>query len=370
MKITSLLAAAGLGLAAAGEVVPLKDVYPFKIGTCVNARQVAAPSPAEERLLAGTFNTLTPENELKPVSVQPREGEWRFAAGDRFVAFAERHGMAPIGHCLVWHSQVGAWMFRGGDGARASRALALARMRTHIHAVVGRYRGRIKGWDVVNEALADDGSLRRSPWLECVGPDYIEWAFRYAREADPGCELYYNDYGLDNPRKRAGALRLVRELKAKGLRLDAVGMQTHHRLKAPSLKDYEASLAAFAAAGVKVMATEVDVSVLPAAWGLSADVARQAGYAARYDPYRSGLPPEKQRELAERYCALFAIYLRHADAVTRVTFWGFCDRSSWLNNFPVRGRVDHPLLYDRDLAPKPCARALAARAPSPMENGK
>jgi len=363
-KCRTLMLAVGAlaigGAAFALEVVPLKDRFPFKVGTCVNQWQFSRPSPDVEQVIAGTFNTVTPENELKPQSVQPREGEWRFEAGDRFVAFAEKHHMKPIGHCLVWHSQTGAWMFKDAEGKPASRELVVKRMREHIHKVVGRYRGRIKGWDVVNESFGGDGRLHRSPWLDRVGPDFMELAFKFAHEADPNCELYYNDYGMDNPRKRDGVVKMLREFKRKGIRIDGVGMQSHHHLRSPNLCHYEDSIAAFAAEGVKVMITELDISVLPSAWGVTAEISTSHEYRQKYDPYREGLPAEKQQELADRYVELFKIYQRHAKSIDRVTFWGFTDKSSWLNGFPVRGRTDYPLLYDRALQPKPCARAIAA----------
>ena len=190
-RLLMLFPVVGLAVSVlAGDVVPLKDVYPFKIGTCLNQWQFSRPSADMEKLIAGTFNTITPENELKPRSVQPREGVWRFDAGDKFVAFAEKHKMKPIGHCLVWHSQTGDWMFKDKDGKPASRELVIQRMKEHIQKTVGRYKGRIKGWDVVNEAFGADGKLHRSPWLDRVGPDFVELAFKFAHEADPDCELY------------------------------------------------------------------------------------------------------------------------------------------------------------------------------------
>ena len=342
----------------AGEVVALKDVFPFKIGTCLNSWQFSRPSPDMEKLIVGTFNTCTPENELKPISVQPREGQWRFEAGDRFVAFAEKHQMKPIGHCLVWHSQTGDWMFKDGQGNPASRELVVKRMKEHIYKVVGRYKGRIKGWDVVNESFGGNGRLHRSPWLDRVGPDFMELAFTFAHEADPDCELYYNDYGMDNPRKRDGVVKMIRDFKKKGIRIDGIGMQSHHHLRSPSLKDYEDSIAAFEAEGVKVMITELDISVLPSAWGATAEISTSHEYKKKYDPYTEGLPEAQQKQLADRYIELFKIYRRHEKAIDRVTFWGFSDRFSWLNGFPVRGRTDYPLLYDRQLKPKLCAKFL------------
>lgn len=358
-RLLMLFPVVGLAVSVlAGDVVPLKDVYPFKIGTCLNQWQFSRPSADMEKLIAGTFNTITPENELKPRSVQPREGVWRFDAGDKFVAFAEKHKMKPIGHCLVWHSQTGDWIFKDKDGKPASRELVIQRMKEHIQKTVGRYKDRIKGWDVVNEAFGADGKLHRSPWLDRVGPDFVELAFKFAHEADPDCELYYNDYGMDHPGKRGGVVKMIKDFKAKGIRIDGIGMQSHHHLRSPSLKEYEASIEAFAGTGVKVMITELDISVLPRAWGLSADISTRHDYKEKYDPYTKGLPAEKQKELADRYVELFKIYARHAKEIDRVTFWGFSDKFSWLNGFPVRGRTDYPLLYDRELAPKPCAKAI------------
>ena len=238
-------------------------------------------------------------------------------------------------------------------------------MRTHIHKVVSRYKGRVKGWDVVNEALEWDGSFYKpSKWYQIIGEDYVDLAFRFAHEADPDAELYYNDWDLARRSKADGVLRLVRRLEAKGLRIDAVGMQSHVSLTYPDLREYEKSMDDFIAAGVNVMVTELDVSVLPAAWNLSAEITARHDYEEKYDPYRSGLPAAKQQELADRYAALFRIFLRHAGKLTRVSFWGAHDGCSWLNDFPVAGRTDYPLLYDRSFKPKPCAFAVEKLARS------
>jgi len=233
-----------------------------------------------------------------------------------------------------------------------SRDTLLARLRDHIHTVVGRYRGRIKGWDVVNEALNDDGTLRQTPWLAGLGEDYIAQAFRFAHEADPDAELYYNDYSLENAPKRRGALDLVRRLRDEGVPIAGVGLQGHDRMDWPTPAQQDSTIAAFAALGVHVMITELDIDVLP----------------PDLNPYPDSLPDSVQAALAGRYAALFAVYLRHADAITRVTFWGVSDGDSWLNNWPVRGRRNYPLLFDRLHRPKPAfdavigvARQAAAR---------
>ncbi len=346
---------------ADGEGKSLKDAVKgrFFVGAAVNPRVYRNASSPEARLAAREFNTITAENDMKPQSLQPVEGRFRWDAADRFVSFGETNGMKVIGHCLVWHQQTPDWFFRSDDGGPVTREKALERMRAHISAVVGRYKGRVKGWDVVNEAFDDGGRLRRTPWMRAIGPDYIEHAFRFAHAADPEAELYYNDFNMFAPGKRAAVVRLVRRLKAAGVRIDGVGMQSHVALNRPNLADYEASIVAFAAEGVKVMITELDVSVLPAAWGLSAEVSRSHDYDEKFNPWKNGiLPDEMQQRLARRYEELFRIYLKHADSIDRVTFWGVADGMSWLNNFPVRGRTDYPLLFDRSLRPKPCAAAV------------
>ena len=217
-----------------------------------------------------------------------------------------------------------------------------------IRTVVGRFRGRIRGWDVVNEALNDDGTLRRTPWLTILGEDYLAQAFRFAHEADPDAELYYNDYALENAAKRRGALELVRRLRAQGVPVTGVGLQGHNRMDWPTLAQQDSAIVAFAALGVRVMITELDIDVLP----------RPGESVADLNPYRAGLPDSVQRALAQRYVDLFTVYLRHAGDISRVTFWGVADGDSWLNNWPVPGRTNYPLLFDRQRRPKPAFDAV------------
>src|SRR4029079_18565766 len=250
------------------------------------------------------------------------------------------------GHNLVWHQQTSAWVFQGTDGKPADRETLLARMRDHIHTVVGRYKGRIHGWDVVNEAIDEDGSLRKAPWHDGIGDDYVAKAFEFAHEADPDAELYYNDYNLEKPAKRAGVIRLVKDLKARGLRIDGIGNQGHWRLETPTIGEIEDALVDLHSTGLKVMYTELDINLLPQA-GRDADPAVA-------NPYASGLPDDKQRELAARYADIFGVFMRHRDIVTRVTFWGLSDADSWLN----RGRMNYPLLWDRLRQPKPAFQGV------------
>jgi endo-1,4-beta-xylanase len=320
----------------------------FLVGAALNANQFSGRDPLGADLVGAQFNATTSENVLKWESVHPRPGAYDFAAPDQYVAFGERNRMFIVGHTLVWHNQTPPWVFRDSSGTPVSRDTLLARLRDHIHTVVGRYRSRIRGWDVVNEALNEDGTLRPTSWLTIIGEDYLAQAFRFAHEADPGAELYYNDYGLENAPKRRGAVELVRRLRAEGVPVTGVGLQGHNRMDWPIPAQEDSTIAAFAALGVRVMITELDIDVLPGPGGTAADL----------DPYRDGLPDSVQRALAQRYADLFRVYLRHADDITRVTFWGVADGDSWLNNWPVRGRTNYPLLFDRRHRPKPAFDAV------------
>ncbi|QDV36215.1 endo-1,4-beta-xylanase [Tautonia plasticadhaerens] len=322
-------------------------------------------------LVAEQFNCLTGENEFKPAPIHPQPDRFNFEGADRIVAFAQAHDMEVIGHTLCWHSQSPRWMYQGPDGEPLSRDEALRNLEGHIDAVMGHFKGKVVGWDVVNEAISDAGDdhLRNTLARRAIGHDYIVKAFELAHEADPDAELYYNDYDNEQPEKREKTLRLIRELKAAGVRLDAVGMQCHFRLDEPDAPDLlDRAIAAYAAEGVKVMLTELDVDVLPRRTRGADVVTRERGGA---DPYRDGLPPEVAEAQARYYARIFEVVRKHPGVVTRVTFWGTHDGASWLNSFPVRGRTNHPLLWDRDLEPKPAFEAvletLATPGPGPSD---
>ncbi len=331
----------------------------FLIGVAVNDNQVAGRDSADAAIIKRHFNAVVAENCMKADAIHPEENRYDWDRADALVDFAEANGLVVTGHCLVWHSQVPQWMFVDERGNTVSRDTLVERMRRHIHSVVGRYRNRVRGWDVVNEAFEDDGSLRQTPYSRIIGPEYIEMAFEFAHEADPDAELYYNDYSLSLPAKRDAVCRLVRRLKAKGYRIDAVGMQSHCSLDYPSLDHYEAAIDSFAACGVKVMATELDVDVLPSPYGFGgADIGQGFEYSKRLDPYTSGLDSTAAQRLSDRYAELFAVFMRHRDTVSRVTLWGVSDGTSWLNNFPVRGRTNYPLLFDRHHRAKPAVERI------------
>jgi endo-1,4-beta-xylanase len=361
----ALLGSGVIVLAAAGAAEPpaLRELMPkgMLLGAALSRPQIEEKDAVAVSIVTRNFDSASPENILKWESVHPEADRYDFEAADRYVAFGEKRRMAVIGHTLVWHSQTPAWVFAGKAGGPADRETLLARMRSHIHTVVGRYRGRIKGWDVVNEAINDDpeGTMRKTKWREAIGEDYIAKAFEYANEADPQAELYYNDYNLTSPAKRATALRIVKQLKEQGLRVDGVGEQGHWLLERPSLAEIEATITDIAGAGVKAVITELDVDVLPRDPSMyGADLEKKAKMRGETNLYPDGLPKEKQEQLARRYADAFGLFLKHRDKIARVTFWGVTDAQTWLNDFPIPGRVNHPLLFDREGKPKPAFDAV------------
>ncbi len=350
----------------------LKDAFRncFRIGAALNQGHYTETDAVESALVKLHFNSITPENDMKWERIHPRPDPgpagYDFTGADKFVAFGERNGMFIVGHCLVWHSQTPRWVFQDPGGGPLGREALLERMREHIHTVVGRYRGRVHGWDVVNEALNEDGTLRKSPWLTIIGEDYIAKAFEYAREADPEAELYYNDYNLEYEAKRKGAVELARKLMGQGIKISAIGTQSHHKIDRPALEQIEDTLKAFRELGTRVAVTELDIDLLPPVTPRpTADVSTRAKATAESNPYVAGLPEEMQQALAKRYADIFAVYLKYRDIITRVTFWGVTDRHSWLNYFPAPGRTNHPLLFDREGKPKPAFDAVIRAASAP-----
>jgi endo-1,4-beta-xylanase len=324
------------------------------IGTAIMASHLDDPRHA--RLIAEQFNCITPGNEMKPDALQRVKGRFTFERADRIVAFAQAHGMEVIGHTLVWHNQAPKWLFEDESGNPLPREVALANMKDHITTVMRHYKGRVKGWDVVNEAIPDGpGDLRETPAQRAIGDDYVLKAFEFAHEADPDAELYYNDYNIERDYKRDRALRLVRRVRDAGLRIDGVGIQGHWLLESPDIAEIERGIKAYLDEGFNVMITELDIDPLPRRGGGGADLS--AAEREGLDPYKNGLPDEMQQKLADRYREVFALLMRYPQ-VSRVTFWGTTDDNTWLNNFPVRGRTNHPLLWDRQYQPKPAFDAV------------
>jgi len=354
------MVAASMG-AAAQAPASLKEAYrgSFLIGAAINTAQITGQDSRGDAIIDAQFSTISPENALKWDRIHPKPDTYDFTLADQYVAFGEKHHMFIVGHCLVWHNQVPAWVFRNDKGELVDRETLLKRLHDHITTVVGRYKGRIHDWDVVNEALNEDGTLRQSPWLKIIGEDYIAKAFEYAHEADPQAQLTYNDYSLENEPKRKGALALIARLRAQGIPVTSVGLQGHDNLTWPTVEAEDATISAFAKLGVKVAITELDIDVLPHATPQhTAEISLNIQQDPKLNPYAGGLPESAQQELAQRYAALFGVYLKHRDAVFRVTFWCVTDGDSWLNNWPIRGRTSYPLLFDRSGQPKPAFQAV------------
>lgn len=343
----------------------LKDVFKndFLIGAALNESVFTGANMAEATLAKAQFNSISPENVLKWESVHPEPGQFNFSAADQYVAFGVTNKMFIIGHNLIWHQQTPRWVFEDGQGKPISRDVLLQRMREHILTVVGRYKGKISGWDVVNEALNEDGTLRDSPWRKIIGDDYLVKAYQFAHEADPDVELYYNDYSLDNEAKRNGAVALIKHLQTAGVKITAVGLQGHYKMNWPTTNQIDETISAFAQLGVKVMITELDVDMLPAPTNSNAaEVGMNFAARAELNPYPDGLPNALQLKLAQRYADIFKVYVRHHADIERVTFWGVTDLDSWLNGWPVKGRTSYPLLFGRDGQPKPAFYSVIATA--------
>jgi endo-1,4-beta-xylanase len=356
----------------------IKDAFKgkFQIGTVLSSAALQGKNPASLAMATTHFDALTPENSMKLTVVQPGEGQFDFTEADRFVQIAEASGVTIVGHVLVWREQAPAWFFEDSSGQLADRKLVLARLRKHIAKGVGRYKVRIQQWDVVNEACSDiEGEYLwpTSPWFKALGEDYIAEAFRAAHRADPDAILIYNDYNIERSAKRTKALRLLKSLLQQGVPVHAVGIQGHWRVPDddPDFAEVEEAIEQFGTLGLKVMITELDIGVAPPTYkGIDLFAQQVVNPVKRIlDPYAKGLPDEVAQRQAERYRQAFEIFLRHRDVVDRVTIWGLQDGESWFNDYPVKGRTDHPLLFDRQYKPKPAffaimEAALADKAPA------
>ena len=373
----TILLAASAPTASAQRATTLKDAYQgaFLVGAAVNDDIVMGRDSAGQRVVLQQFNSVSPENVLKAESVNPQPGVYTWGPADAYVDFGLKHHLFVHGHTLVWHNQTPVWFFQDSTGAQRPTAVVKQRLHDHIQAVAGRYAGKIDSWDVVNEVIDNDGSYRRLGWVRGIGngDSLVTWAFQWAAQYDPHAELYYNDFNTWRPAKRDGIVRLVRMLKRQGIRIDGVGMQGHWGLNYPSAQDIAAAIDSFAAAGVKVSITELDVDVLPVSkegqiiGPVMTDPLFQLPEFKKFlDPYQKGLPPAVQKQLADRYAEIFRIFCAKRDKIERVTLWGVHDGMSWKNDRPVPGRTNYPLLFDRQRKPKPAFYAvLSVPAPQP-----
>ena len=349
--------------------VPLRDAYrgDFLIGCAVNEAIVSGTDKASQDIVRRQFNSITPENVMKAGPINPRPGVYNFGPADAYVAFGESNGMFIVGHTLVWHNQTPPWFFQDAQGNPNTREAQIERLRTHIQTVAGRYVGRVQAWDVVNEVIDNDGSYRPTTWVNAIGSgdELVKLAFKFASEYAPNTELYYNDFNAWRPAKRDGIVRMVKMLQAAGIRIDGVGMQGHWGLNYPKTEYIEAAIDAYHALGVKVMITELDVDVLPLTkegqiigTGMSHEQFQLEEFKEFLDPYPHGLPDPVQKQLTRRYAELFRIFYAKRDKIDRVTLWGVQDGMSWKNGYPIPGRTNYPLLYDRNGKPKPALDAV------------
>ncbi|WP_044206642.1 endo-1,4-beta-xylanase [Flammeovirga sp. OC4] len=348
----------------------LKEAFEgkFLLGTALHVDHTNGVRKQSADLVEQQYNSIVAENCMKPEEIHPSKGVYNFKEADQFVEYGEKNNMFIVGHTLVWHSQVPDWFFLDDEGNTVSREQLIERMRDHIYTVVGRYKGRVQAWDVVNEAIDDKEGLRKSKWHQIIGEDFIELAFKFAHEADPDAELYYNDYSLILPHRRAEAVKLVKNLIDKGIRVDGIGMQAHYGIDYVKIPEFEKSITDFASLGVKVMLTELDISVLPfPTEEISAEISQKYALVPEFDPYTSTLPDSMQTKLAQNYVDLFKVLLKHQEKIGRVTFWGVNDAHTWRNNWPIEGRTDHPLLFDRNNQPKKAYHAVLELANSPTE---
>jgi endo-1,4-beta-xylanase len=406
--LTAVLIAIG-AKARSAETPALKNVYQnhFYVGAAINRAMAVGttvraeylrrtPEQADKdiALIKYQFNQISPENDLKWALIHPRESTdgYNFEPADAFVNFGVSNQMYIVGHTLVWHGQTPNWVFQGTNvppamtntpspevaattntagtnaagsggfgrgfgrggfsGPRASREELLQRMRDHIHMVVGRYKGKIKAWDVVNEAVADGGTniLRNSLWLQIIGPDFIAKAFEYAHEADPDALLRYNDYSLENPAKRHKLIALIKSLQEQHVPVMAIGSQTHVSVSSPSFEAEDEALTELESLGLPIHITELDVnSAQGGQRNTGADVANNSATT------QGGLVDDANRRLADAYAGLFRAFVKHDKSVKVVTFWGVNDAVSWR----AQGR---PLLFDGNDQPKPAFDAVIRAA--------
>ncbi|MBS1510328.1 MAG: endo-1,4-beta-xylanase [Bacteroidetes bacterium] len=340
------------------KIPSLKKVFKkdFAIGTALNNMQIEEKDPQAAVLIPQQFNTATPENVMKAEIIHPQWDTYNFDMADKMVAYCKKNSITVNAHTLIWHSQLPPFVRRIQDVDSFKTFFY-----NHIKTVAGRYDGKVLSWDVVNEALNEDGTMRKSVFLQKLGDDFVVEAFRTAQAAAPHTQLYYNDYNNEQPAKRAGCIALIKKIQAAGVRIDGVGIQGHWHLGKIPLKDIEESIEQYSALGIKVMITELDIEVLPRNFQ-GADVNQRMQNDATMNPYANGLPDSVQQKLADDYGALFTLLVKHKDQISRVTFWGVNDGQSWLNGWPVRGRTNYPLLFDRNFLPKPAFYKVVATA--------
>ncbi len=359
--LSLIIITAFIGCSQTKEKNTLKDAYKdkFYIGVAINKDQILGKDSAASNIIKKNFNSITAENVMKWEKIHPKPDTFDFTAADSFVNFGMENDMYIVGHVLVWHAQTPNWVFEDENGNKASRELLLSRMEKHIKTVVGRYKGRVDCWDVVNEAIDDNGEIRKNKWYDIIGEDYIQKAFEFTCLADRNAILIYNDYSIPMPQKREGVLKMVKNLQDNEVKIDGIGLQGHYTLDFPELDDLENTIIEISKLGLQVSITEIELTVLP--WPgeiVSADISLNFEMKKKYDLYPDGLPDSMVTVFNNRYKDFFNLFIKYSDNIDRVTFWGLTDQQSWRNYWPIRGRTDYPLLFDREYNEKPVVQQL------------
>ena len=352
---------------APSKVEGLKEALSadFFIGTSLNTSQIFEKDSTTNSLIKKHFNAIVAENCMKSEAIHPEKDKYYWEEADAFVNYGIKNNMHITGHTLAWHSQTPPWFFVDDDGNDVDREEMIARLKSHITTIVSRYKGKVHSWDVVNEAINDDGTIRESKFYKIIGEDWVELAFQFAAEADPEADLYYNDYNMSRPIKSKAVYEMVKAMQAKGIKVDGIGMQGHVNFREddPTLADFENSIVMLAELG-KVLITEMDITILP--WpedlNTAAEVSIESEYHEAMNPYPNGLPDSMSVKLTNRYLSFFKLFQKHKDKIYRVTTWGVNDAQTWRNYWPIKGRSDYPLLFNRDNSPKPVVDSLLATA--------
>lgn len=365
----SLLLLAGSLSVNAAQDQALKNTFAdsFKMGVAVNQDIVTGKNAAAQSIIAKQFNTVTLENAMKAEVIYPQQGKVDFSGADAFIDFAKQNNMFTVAHTLVWHNQTPDWFFTNSKNEPNTPAQQLEQMRKHIELVAGRYKNKVDAWDVVNEVIADDGSYRPTVWVNRIGDGdtMVKAAFKYAQQYSPNTELYYNDFNAWRPEKRDGIIRMIKMLQKEGIRIDGIGIQAHWGLNFPKMQYIEQAIDAYAALGIKVMITELDIDVLPltkegqiTGTDMMKPQFQLEEFETYLDPYKNGLPSDVEAQLNARYKALFELFYAKRDKIDRVTFWGLHDGMSWKNDYPIPNRTNYPLLWDRNLNPKSVIKTI------------
>ena len=319
----------------------LKDAYKdyFKIGVAVNNRNVADPD--QIKVVLREFNSITAENAMKPQPTEPRKGEFNWEDADKIADFCRANGIKMRGHTLMWHSQIGSWMYQDEKGNLLSKEEFYANMKHHIQAIVSRYKDVVYCWDVVNEAVADSPlrwgqpELRESPMYKIAGEEFIYKAFEYAHEADPDALLFYNDYNDAEPAKSQRIYNLVKRMKDAGVPIDGIGMQAHYNVYGPTMKEVDDAIKLYSTVVDHIHLTELDIRIN-----------EDMGGGLRFNQGQATVSDWERTLQQDQYVQLFKVLRKHKDVIDCVTFWNVSDKDSWL------GTSNYPLLFDENVKPK------------------